>query len=323
MAKHRSPAYPAVNLEQAIVYARSIYDADRRNQVPVGVAIEHLGYTDGSSQGMRAIAALTQFGLLEQDGKKEDRRVRLTERALDILIAPSDSHPPRIRAIQEAALLPTLHAELWNGGRSELPSDATLRANLVRHNEFNENYVDRFIRQFRDTIQFAGLLNSDTISHDEDDDDFSEEPASIEVNTYVQWTSRGVDQFDTPKKVVHVDGEWAFVEGSPTGVPVSELTVADPPAPVRNSGGTPPVNPYFVPPKPTAEEPAEGVALDRTTLDEGAVRLEWPDKLSKDSVAEFQDWMIGRINRARRKAGLDKIQITDPKPSNQQKAPVS
>ena len=58
------------------------------------------------------------------------------------------------------------------------------------------------------------------------------EPKSADTGDLVQWTSGGVDQFETPRRVQSVhrrDGkEWAFVEGTNTGVPLSELTVVTP-----------------------------------------------------------------------------------------------
>ena len=58
------------------------------------------------------------------------------------------------------------------------------------------------------------------------------EPKSVNTGDLVQWTSGGVDQFETPRRVQSVhrrDGkEWAFVEGTNTGVPLSELTVVTP-----------------------------------------------------------------------------------------------
>ena len=58
------------------------------------------------------------------------------------------------------------------------------------------------------------------------------EPKSANTGDLVQWTSGGIDQFETPRRVRGVhrrDGqEWAFVEGTNTGVPLSELTVVTP-----------------------------------------------------------------------------------------------
>jgi hypothetical protein len=58
------------------------------------------------------------------------------------------------------------------------------------------------------------------------------QPGRISIGDLVQWTSGGVDQFETPRRVRAIkrhDGEeWAFVEGTRTGVPMSELTVVTP-----------------------------------------------------------------------------------------------
>ncbi len=49
----------------------------------------------------------------------------------------------------------------------------------------------------------------------------------MKVGDLVQWTSGGVDQFLEPRKVVWLSdcGQWALVEGSNCGVPVSQLKV--------------------------------------------------------------------------------------------------
>jgi len=92
---------------------------------------------------------------------------------------------------------------------------------------------------------------------------------------------------------------------------MQELSATESPVDESTPAASPPVNPFYTPATTQQDEPKGGMALDRTTLDEGAVRLEWPDELTPESVEEFQDWMVGRINRARRKAGLGKIRIED------------
>jgi hypothetical protein len=76
------------------------------------------------------------------------------------------------------------------------------------------------------------------------------EPKSANTGDLVQWTSGGVDQFETPRRVQSVhrrDGkEWAFVQGTNTGVPLSELIVVPP-----KSGATAPP-PTTAPSDPTA-----------------------------------------------------------------------
>jgi hypothetical protein len=58
---------------------------------------------------------------------------------------------------------------------------------------------------------------------------------AVNVGDLVQWTCGGVDQFVTPRRVrgiqTHDGQEWVFVEGTKTGVPMSELTVVTSPSP--------------------------------------------------------------------------------------------
>jgi hypothetical protein len=55
------------------------------------------------------------------------------------------------------------------------------------------------------------------------------EQKTVNIGDLVQWACNGIDQFDTPRRVratqMQDQQERAFVEGSNTGMPVSELTV--------------------------------------------------------------------------------------------------
>ena len=103
------------------------------------------------------------------------------------------------------------------------------------------------------------------------------------------------------------DREWAFVEGTGTGVPMNQLTVVVPKMDAKaTSQNAPPANPFgsgqYPPAESTASKP--GMAEEKTTLDDGAVVLIDPDNLGADSVAEFEYWIEGVVRRLRRKANL-------------------
>jgi hypothetical protein len=52
------------------------------------------------------------------------------------------------------------------------------------------------------------------------------------VGDYVQWTSDGVDQFKPSRKVTQIQDRHVWVDGSQTGIPISEVTVVEPLAPI-------------------------------------------------------------------------------------------
>lgn len=186
--KHRSPAYPSLRLSAAIRHIETIYKAERRHAAPVSVVAEHCGTDITSSNGLRLIAALKQYGLVVEEGSGEDRTVRLSDRALDILLADGDNSDGRDAAIKAAALAPTVYKKIWDKYGGEIPSKATLKSYLIRDLNFNDAHVDKVIKTFLATIEFASLVEDDKISEENGDDDTDtdndgEEPPMDDANT--------------------------------------------------------------------------------------------------------------------------------------------
>ena len=158
--KHRSPAYPGIDLREALAKAEVIRRMEGKNPAPVSAVLEHWGYKPRSGQGKVALSALIKFGLLEDEGSGENRKVRLTPLALKILLDDRPESPERLEAIRTAALMPAIHKELWGKYQGSLPSDANLRYYLRTERGFQDEAADLFIKQFRSTLAFAQLLDS-------------------------------------------------------------------------------------------------------------------------------------------------------------------
>jgi hypothetical protein len=83
------------------------------------------------------------------------------------------------------------------------------------------------------TMAKSGIAGSDAekIAKTYDDLDRSiksfnvDKKPEIKKDDFVQWTQSGQSQFDQPRKVTKIsdDGEFGFVEGSDTGIPISQL----------------------------------------------------------------------------------------------------
>jgi hypothetical protein len=155
----RSPAYPGVNLETAILRVRQLYERERQHATPVETIAQHWGYKSINGPGAVTLSALKKFGLLTDDGSGADRRARLTDLAIEIIENPSVE--ARNAAKREAALSPTIHRELWEKYGPSLPSDPNLRWELTRERGFTETGADEFIPEYRETIQFAELTEAD------------------------------------------------------------------------------------------------------------------------------------------------------------------
>lgn len=255
--RHRSPAYPSLSLGEAIEKIGVLYDKEKRHPVPVAVAASHFGYDIKSSSALRAIAALKHFGLATEMGASDDRKIKVSDLALDILLSESSASPKRIAALKKAAMLPEVFAKTWEHYKGDLPSDATLKEYLIRSLDFNDSVVGLLINKFRSTLALAKITTADKIGDGASNGGKNAATESqIAVGAFVQWTSQGADQFAEPKRVRELseDGEWALLDGEDTGVAVSELSVVDPPD--SGTQGDPPKPPRSENPfKPQRKSP--------------------------------------------------------------------
>lgn len=300
----RSPNYPYLNLPTAIEKARKLYGSIGRHPVGVDVAIKAIGHTAKSGSGKKAIGALRAFGLLDDSKAGRDMRVRLSNRALDILTDYREGEPEWCRAVDEAARAPRIHAALLAEYSAGLPPDDELRRYLVRVYDppFTDAGASDFIAEIRSTLQYANQQKRDldTLENGNGPETSQRE---VQVGLFIQWTCAGINRFVTPKKVVGINGEWVFVEGEKTGVNMSEVTVVDAPQP-ENTRSTPPLNPFYQPTKPEDAPVADGLAKEVTTLSHGPVVLTLPKELDSDGVADLEYWVEGILKKYRRAAGI-------------------
>lgn len=175
----RSPNFPVVDLEAAVEFTRQIEQIAKRHPIPTSAVIEKAWKLKaGSSRGLQLVAALKQFGLIQDEGAGESRHVKLTEEGAKVVL----NHPDRSRLIKDMALAPKIHSHIWNQyGGGSLPPDETLTHYLLFDHEppFNSSSIDAFLKQFRNTIDFSGLgLSTDKM----DTIDYNGDSQNDEIN---------------------------------------------------------------------------------------------------------------------------------------------
>jgi hypothetical protein len=157
--RHRSPSYPAVGLREAVERVRSMYQKGGKAGAPPKIAAVHIGFQTPHGQAMSVLAALKKFGLLEE---AKDRLVP-TQRAIEILHLP-ENDARRAQALKEAALDPPIYKELAEQHRTTgLPADDVLQSELKTYRDFNPNAVASFVKDFKDSLEFAGLSENGTL----------------------------------------------------------------------------------------------------------------------------------------------------------------
>ncbi|HVP38133.1 MAG TPA: hypothetical protein VMS93_03010 [Candidatus Saccharimonadales bacterium] len=158
--KHRSPNFPALNLEKAVGKAKELYEKEKQFAVPLAAAMKDWGLAIGGSVGDQCLAALKAYGLIVVTGTGDGRMVKVSDAAFRIIMESDD----RDVLLKQAALAPALHRDVWGkyGGRG-LPSDEALKHFLLFEKRFNPASVKDFISQFRATISFARIEAGVTI----------------------------------------------------------------------------------------------------------------------------------------------------------------
>lgn len=327
MAKHRSPAYPQADLRTVVELLGKLYPSATRHPLGVEIVAEGWGYKAVSSAAPY-VAAAKQFGLLRETREGNNRMLQMTERGIDSADPDADDLA-RNSAYRNAATSPTIFADMWDRWGDELPPESEIRRYLTRDRDFNPKHVSRVAANYLSTLSFAKLVGgsgeasgeagkkaADTEVDPPDNGSDPGSPASlVKVGSIVHWTSQGVLQFPEPLPIARVEergGEqYAYFEALNGYAPVSELSIAEsgPIEMLAPLASTPMASPRSG--RTIGVEMDDGRAVEQTKLDEGSVYLEWPDELSADSVEEFQDWLIGRINRARRKASLGKVELRE------------
>ncbi len=171
----RSLGYPAVDLKTAIDKAKALYQAEGRNIAALPVTFKHWGYSKKSSGGLKTLAALNSFGLINVQGSGENRLIGLSDLALRIILDNREESVDRSRSMATAAINPNIHKKLWSLWGLEPPSFGNMRHHLIFEEGFNENVVEDFIKEYRSTIDYAQLGNFLTSDqHLETEDDFGD-----------------------------------------------------------------------------------------------------------------------------------------------------
>ena len=152
-AGHRSPNYPAFALAIALEKVKLVYDNDRRAPTTLQVIAGHLGYKHTDGPGGRALSCLRQYGLLEESAGL----FKVSETAYKLLYLP-DEDKDKPLLMKQAALKTNLYRQLHEDYPSQIPSDATLKSNLL-HRGFNPDSLDTLIADFRSTMDDAKVYN--------------------------------------------------------------------------------------------------------------------------------------------------------------------
>ena len=236
----RSPSYPALSLRKAVDAVGKIYEVYRTSPVDREAAAKLMGYSSLSGPASSAVGALRGFGLMMLAGKGTSV---VTERAQAILYPENDEE--RLENLISAANAPPIFREIRKTfeehdvppreGVSRLLNRKGLNAKGVKVATRTFIETAEFIREEKQKVSDSASItpNEETVLGISASDPTGQEAIDVGVGDYVQWESQGALRFSEPRRVRQVaeDGDWVFVDGSETGIPMSELILEKAPAP--------------------------------------------------------------------------------------------
>lgn len=165
--RDRSPAFPYIGLAKAVERIEKIYEKAKRYDVRVADIAGDWKLSPKSSSTDRNVAALLSYGLVEESGSGENRKIKLSEIGSRIL---ADTRPGvREKLLAEAALKPIIvadYARRWADGR---PDEAHALSQLKFEGGFTEEGAAQFLRVFDETIRFTNESEADKFTANEAD----------------------------------------------------------------------------------------------------------------------------------------------------------
>ena len=181
---NRSPSYPSISLVVALQKAKLFHDSLGQADTGLKESMECWGFSSRSGTGHRLVAAMTSFGLFDVLGNSADRRLKLSDAALDGLFCTDNIADRKSSAIRQFVLNPRVYRTLWELWGHDLPDYDLLEQYLVSDLGFNRKVVAKFLGDYLASIELAreyGLGNGKII-HDEDETDVEFETIDMAVD---------------------------------------------------------------------------------------------------------------------------------------------
>lgn len=267
------------------------------------------GLAAKSSGTLQTVAALLAYGLVEASGVGENRKVKISDLGYRAVADPRPG--AKEQALALSALKPKLIAEFWEKWGVERPTDPIAIGELHIDRGFTPEGAKAFLRVYDDTMTYAAPPEADKlVDSDGAKVDAADPPGGdISVGDLVCVEVGG--QVVVEKAAVraiqeHQGRNWVFVEGSETGVLISDVTLLEKAAPGAAAPAAPLIPPKL--PLPTKHDiglAERGEEMDRFTVDEGVVEIAFPSNMSSDSLDDLDAFFKLFIKKAKRRAGAD------------------
>lgn len=197
--RKKSPRAPSLPLNEALERALRIYDKERRHTAPTDVIAQDLGYKSANNgAALAAIASLRSFGLLQ---KAADGKLAVAKSVETYKFTPEED---RKRELQIQWLkTPAVFANLLAAYSSGLPSDATIRLQLIQQG-FNPASAESVLAAFKQSVDFTKYFDGrPALSHPELQNNEFSEPETNSSSAPAETTGRTATEVTDRSSFTH------------------------------------------------------------------------------------------------------------------------
>lgn len=159
--RKKSPRAPSIPLDDAVDRVTKIYQKEKRHPAPADAVAQHLGYTAAKNgSAATVIATLRYYGLIERTG---DGMIAVSKDVESYMFAPNDQMKRDFKC--QWLKTPPIFAELVEQYGAQLPSDESLKYNLIQKGFFPEA-ADSCVSVFKRSMEFAKYAPRDEVEED-------------------------------------------------------------------------------------------------------------------------------------------------------------
>jgi hypothetical protein len=179
--KKKSPRAPSITLKDAIERAIRAYDRERLHEAPTEVVAQNIGYKNANSgTALSAIASLRYFGLLL---RPRNGFLAVSKEVEAFRYAPTETQ--RQSLLVGFLMKPPLYQELLRKYDSGLPSDATLKYELIQRG-FIPAAAETALSAFKESVAFANYFEESKKLAQSEEDDEEQQHADEEASSTQQ-----------------------------------------------------------------------------------------------------------------------------------------
>lgn len=156
----RSPEFPYISLREAITRVEQLFKAYTRHAARIKNLAQVWNFSAGSSSLLRNVAALKSYGLIDETGSGEERKIAISDLGMRMV---ADKRP----GVHEAAMAIafnncTILKEYQHKWGEKRPPDHECISELTLDNGFTEVAAKKFISVYDDSVGYSQRVQPDS-----------------------------------------------------------------------------------------------------------------------------------------------------------------